>query len=202
MSAPEICVWIAAVIHASGYYVYNRNIRKKENRPSAVTWGIATGVAVVNAYSFWQIDTATWYQAVPSVVGAIAAIYTFRNTLSSDHTLEIVPRDIVIAVICSCALVFLAFDQPAYASYVLTCALVLGSWRILSAVYSRPNVERPHPWMIWFCSYGTLLGVTIYTHQWERVPVLVVVVTMFAVIAFLSRSSRFQRQRMVVRAAL
>jgi len=191
MTPLQIFGLFATGVHLIAYVVYNRQIHHGGSTPNLTSWSVFVLLSILNATSYYGIDTAAWHEAGPPMVGACCASFTLLHSLSTGKFQRPTSREGVIFFICMIAvIVYIAFQNATYVNFIVLAAFVIAIWPIMEATWRDPSLERPPAWIIWTCGYGVLFVVVWFGDHWEKLALPIVAGPAHITIAVLSRNSR------------
>ncbi len=146
--------FVAAAIHALGFWTYNTQTKEGVSKPNSVSWAIWVFLAVLIALTFRSI-TSLFTAAVP-FVGAVGCTLTFVNALVTGKFEWPDWKEWVIFAACLVAIVIWKFySSPLNANLVVVGAFILSCWPLWAGVWADPTKEKKAlPWLLWGGAYG------------------------------------------------
>ncbi len=162
---------ISALLHGVGYVVYNRQTKRGDSKPNAVSWFIWALMAGLNAASFTGVTDIP--HALQYMVGTFAALATFFLALRWHRFDWPEPIELAVLVLCLvCMGTWYVFKDASFANATLLAPFLISFWPTFRGVRNDPGRERPFAWNIWSVAFAVNLANNIAL--WNGKPVSVI----------------------------
>ncbi len=165
MQEDQLLEWVlgvpAALIHATGYVLYNIQTKRGSSKPKFVTWFIWMIAATINAVTFTEVTS--FPLALQYIVGSFAATVTFILALRWKKFKW--PDSVEIFVLVLCVLSFVVYwyyRDASTANLIMMLTVVISFHPTLKDVYKDPTKDEPLSWWVWTVAcLVTLLNATL-----------------------------------------
>jgi len=181
----------AAVLHGTGYVLYNIQTKRRDSEPNITTWMIGAFLAGLNAFSYRAMNHDT-VMALQFFVGTVGSILTFFITLFTGRFSWPEIRAWWCAALAFIALLVWWYLRNATgANFIVLFAVLVSFQPMLEGVLKDPHKETPRSWVIWTVAYYiSTINVALFSdNHWAFVSPLVLLFV-HGSIAVLSRSAR------------
>jgi len=168
---PWILGTLAALLHGTGYVLYNIQTKRGQSRPNIVSWSIWAFMAGLNAFSFAEISSLA--HALQYMVGTFAATITFILSFWWGRFTWPSRKEIAVFFICVVAVFIWWSQKDAGLANLLGCTAFLISFQpTFMGVYRDPHKEKPLAWNVWSLAFAVNLTNNIVCWQGDAVSII------------------------------
>ncbi|HBR80893.1 MAG: hypothetical protein UX09_C0065G0003 [Candidatus Uhrbacteria bacterium GW2011_GWE2_45_35] len=149
---------IAAAIHLSAYFIYNRQMFLGNTRPNAATWGLLLTISTMNCVSYFFMNR-DWGKIVLPATSTLATFITFGYAVTGGKFSGFGNYDIVAGAISLIAAgAWWYFQKDGLANLILQIAVTASFVPTFIGTWNNPTNESCLPWFFWTSAYIFLLA--------------------------------------------
>lgn len=145
---------VSAVIQASAYGFYWREVWKGRLCPNKAAWFLWGALAILSSSSYC-VASGDWVKSLLIIVNSVMCILTVVITwrLGRFEPLTLYAK-IALAIGLLTALVWLYFREAAYAQFFMQGAILVGFYENYKMAWVKPEKELAIAWLIWSGAYA------------------------------------------------
>lgn len=184
----------AALLHGSGYLVYNIQTKLGKSEPRIITWLIWVFLTIINALSY-NVMSGDFVATLQFFMGSVACIITFSYVVMIGKFKKPEKHDWLMFGLAMLAMtVWAIFRSATGANMIILLATTISFIPTLKGVWGNPFVETPPAWNLWTIAY-VISTINLVLRGCPAVAFVGPVAMVFAhgAIAVLSTESRKKR---------
>lgn len=184
----------AALLHGSGYLIYNIQTKLGKSEPRIITWLIWVFLTILNALSY-NVMSGDFVAALQFFMGSVACIATFLYVIMIGKFKKPEKHDWLMFGLAALAMaIWVIFRSATGANMIILLATAISFMPTLKGVWKNPFVETPLAWNLWTIAYA-ISTTNLLLRDCPAVAFIGPVAMIFAhgAIAVLSTESRKRR---------
>jgi len=144
---------VAALLHGSGYLIYNIQTRLGKSEPRIITWLIWVFLTILNALSY-NVMSGDFVATLQFFMGSVACIATFLYVIMIGKFKRPERNDWLMFGLAALAVaVWAIFRSATGANMIILLATAISFVPTLIGVWEDPFVETPLAWNLWTTAY-------------------------------------------------
>jgi len=183
---------VTSLIQIIGFVIYDVQAFRKMLNPNLATWGIFAGITILNFTSYHSMS-GDWMVSLLPTVSAMFNILTFVVAIAKGGRFRDIDKfdrtAFVIGIVAG--ITWILFKSAANSNLIVQFAVIVAFVPIYKALWKKPSLERPLPWLIWSGAYtlGVILVYLRNTDHWEAFVYPGVCVALHLGVALLTKRS-------------
>ncbi|MFH1916626.1 MAG: hypothetical protein ABIJ21_05145 [Nanoarchaeota archaeon] len=183
----------AALLHVTGYTLYNVQSLTGRSKPNPVSWLIWAFLSALNAFSFSSMTD--WVMALQFFAGTVANLVTFSILLFSGKIGWPKHNDLwSLAIGLVAALVWWLFKTATGANFIIVIGLAVSFIPTIKGVWRDPKIETPLAWWFWtIAPFLTGAVVNLRHGEWTGYVMPILLILGHGSVAVLARRKKVAR---------
>jgi hypothetical protein len=153
---------LAAVLHAVGYFLYNRQTFQGKTKPNPASLFIWLFLAILNAFTFTAMND--WVAALQMFVGSLGMTVTFFYALFAGKLRWPKAGEWAVLIACLLSIVVWKRTDATMANMVIVAGGVLSFAPYIYGLWLDPRLDKAQAWWFFTIAWLTTSVSTYFFH--------------------------------------